>query len=172
MQVEQLLPAAAVVFIRGVLSCPSRHGTVRGHGRGRLSGQRREENTGLNGPETSRKATRGVAASKEMLKRYAWPQLGLGQGQLSQESAVHGQTWVVMIRACQNTWGNKNPVRAYIHLVFCPYAALLSWLTGSKLRRLCRPPAVTAARAPGSAWSRAPLLCYPYSSNTKESVVA
>ena len=46
-----------------------------------------------------------------MLTRYVWPQLGLGQGQLSQESAGHGQTWVVMIRACQNTWETKTQWR-------------------------------------------------------------
>ena len=46
-----------------------------------------------------------------MLTHYARPQHGLGQGQLSQESAGHGQTWVVMIRACQNTWEQKTPVQ-------------------------------------------------------------
>ena len=43
-----------------------------------------------------------------MLTRYAWPQRGLGQGQLSQEPAGRGQTWAVMIRACQNTWETKT----------------------------------------------------------------
>ena len=46
-----------------------------------------------------------------MLTNYARPQLGLGQGQPSQESAGHGQTWVVMIRASKHL-GNKNPVRS------------------------------------------------------------
>ena len=51
MQVEQLLPAATVILVRGVLGCPYRHGTVRGHGRGRLSGHAREETPGLMGLE-------------------------------------------------------------------------------------------------------------------------
>ena len=50
--------------------------------------------------------------AKKKLTRYAWPQLGLGRGQLSQKPAGRGRTWAVMIRACQNTWETKNPVRS------------------------------------------------------------
>ena len=68
-----------------------------------------------------------------MLTHYARPQLGLGQGQRSQESAGHGQTWVVMIRACQNTWEQKTPVR--------PNSAILD---GSEVKNNCTGTCTTA----------------------------
>ena len=56
---------------------------------------------------------RARVGGRKKLTIYARPQLtGLGQGQLSQEPAGQGQTWEVMIHACQNTWDNKNPVRS------------------------------------------------------------